>query len=164
MALALCLSAYILNPTPASAIPSAGDYVFTSGLTGTFTSSGTQLTSWNFTDPINDIPWLSAFSPLSNNETSFFNEIFATLIGGGLPGTFLNSSILINWVTNEFRATLQTDRFSPPIDAATEGPFSFRLDSGAGNPVPEPSTVGLLTIGLLGLLAYEWRRTRLRVD
>ena len=37
-----------LSPPTAHAIPVAGDYVFTSGLTGTFTSTGTSLSAWNF--------------------------------------------------------------------------------------------------------------------
>ena len=33
-------------------------------------------------------------------------------------------------------------------------------DVGISSVVPEPSTIALLTTGLLGLLAYAWRKRR----
>lgn len=74
--LALCVSVFIFAPTPAQAIPMAGDYMFTSTFTGTFTSDGTMLTAWDFTCVLGTCSYSSNLSntgdpPVTNDSTLF---------------------------------------------------------------------------------------------
>jgi hypothetical protein len=148
------------SPLTSHAIPIAGNYMFTSGLTGTFTSDGNQLTTWNFTDPLDSIlpvTWDSS-SPLkfvsSNTPTSFLQEESGRIVGG--PGTFFLYQVSIDWTSNQFNANRFDDSFAPPIDEVFNGTYSFA--PATGNPVPEPSTFGLLAIGLVTFVAYKRRQ------
>lgn len=90
--LGLCLAVSAITPTTSHAIPSAGDYIFTSGLTGTFTSDGTQLTKWSITDPGNFL-WETQSTPgIDLNDTTSFRI-------GTLDA---NNNLSILWPSNAF--------------------------------------------------------------
>ncbi|MHC4180389.1 MAG: PEP-CTERM sorting domain-containing protein [Planctomycetota bacterium] len=68
------------------------------------------------------------------------------------------------WASEDVSWILQTEREGPPPKQ-----YTFREDWGSSvgtgfgpvhGPVPEPSTLILLTMGTLVLLAYAWRRRR----
>jgi len=146
--LLLSASFLICAPAPAHAIPVAGDYEFTSGLTGNFTSDGSQLTSWNFSDPVGSMIWSntsSSFQNVSVNNTSSFA-----------------SNINVGGITNYYYISLLWDN----------GSYSFFLDSvkpiqlqgtatwQVTTAVVEPSPMWLVAMGLLAVLGYGYRQRR----
>ena len=152
------LSALLILPPPSHAIPVAGNYEFTSGLTGTFTSNGTQLTSWSFTDPLDSlwhITWNPTVRTISNNPSLFEQGDFF----GGRFGVLI-FNVKIDWNSNHFDARRLDTTITPPIDGSLNGIYSF---TPAGSPVPEPSTFGLLVAGLVALLAYKRHHAGLQI-
>lgn len=136
--LAFSLGAFLaLTPTPAHAIPVQGDYLFTSGLTGTFSSDGSKVTIWDFIDPFN-VHWTAADGP----SQVFLNN-----------ASFLSLSNKTNFVVLDWSSFIARV-VGPNGNSAT----IFTIDS-AQTPIPEPSS-GLLLLAGLGLLAAYGLRQR----
>ena len=140
LGLGLCLAVSAVTPTTSHAIPSAGDYTFTSGLTGTFTSDGTQLTKWSITDPGNFL-WETPSTPsIDLNDTISFRI-------GTLDA---NNNLSILWPLNMF-----TWVEGGVIQAARSFAFAPNTQT-----VPEGTMIWLLALGLLALLGYDRRQRR----
>lgn len=149
LGLGVVLAVVVTNPSSSHAIsfpiPTAGTYVFTSGLTGSFTSDGAKLTDWNITDLLGQV-W-TPLTPViaSTNNPFVFGQVRA-----------INESFSLDWNMNITTAThgLQV----------TAGNFGFAASSA----VPEASSGALagLGLGLLMLIDYvrrERRQTGLQV-
>jgi hypothetical protein len=142
---------------PVHAIPMAGNYAFTSGFTGVFTSDGSKLTAWDFKDPSN-YHW-------SDRITVDREPIIVHANDANGFGANVHNRILYNEVNLEYGHT---------------NPFAFRYDfvnnrddsgigSGSGmgtfqvnSSVPIPSTFLPFVVGLLILVGYHWRQQRVR--
>jgi hypothetical protein len=163
-----------LRAAPAQAIPLTGDYVFTDpNISGSFTSTGSALSAWNFSsdvfdrlflhDPTPDtLSWSSLTDiprefPININTETFFttnNGVDFSSVDAHLQGHYAtlqwnqNSSVL-----NAFLLISATC-----CDAAYEAPVvSFAR---ASTSVPEPGTLGLMAINLVTLAVCQWRQQR----
>ena len=133
-----------IAPPTAHAIPTAGDYVFTSGLTGTFTSTGSSLSAWQITDPSGN-PYNSLTDTVVDNSP----VLFAVKTGPDFP--FLQLEWDISGLGNHaFQYVLDSGFASGSL------PMTFQAVSSSS--VPEPSAVVLLGIGLLALVGYVRRQ------
>lgn len=149
LSLGISIAAASLSPTPSHAIPSAGIYNFTSGLTGTFTSNGTTLTDWAFKDPNSSI-WLPGIwtpgvgTVFSNNATTFAQT-----------DPFFFFDVSITWTSSSWVAVAPTVE---GIKSVITGTLSYSLQQS----VPEPSGLALLSLGLgtLALVRYIKRQLR----
>lgn len=142
---ALVFGVTTITPATSHAIPVAGDYTFTSGVTGTFTSNGNALTVWSFSVPSTIVLWTDSdpsVRPTTNDDTIFFA---ATQVG----------DVRIDWSSNSFTARLN---LTAGGIGSFDGPFSYQLAT--NGTVPEPSSVVLTGVGLLLLLGYGWRQRR----
>ena len=132
---------------PAEAIPSAGDYTFSSTyVNGTFASTGTDLSSWSFSDtwdPSVTTNW-SGPAPLLPAGSSIFQNDVALL---QLVGT-LHRSLGIDWGNG----IVVSSRLEP-APAGVNMPFTVSA-------VPESSAGILLATGLLGIAGYRWSQRR----
>lgn len=128
----------ILTSAPAEAIPVAGNYLFTSGLSGSFTSNGSSLTAWSIDDLFfNNWSHTIPLQLVPTNEARNFFTHFST------------ESLAIDWVHNEY---VSASSLGLELNA-------FTITS-ASTPVPEPNSALLLGLGLLLLLGYGWRQRR----
>lgn len=134
LGLSLMVGVAAVTPTKSYAIPLAGNYAFTSGLTGTFTSDGSKLTGWDIVGPLG--------GHFVTGSTLFNNSLVFTQ--GAIP------SLAIAWNLNQ---NILTGGFTEVKVGALPkvGTFAF----GA---VPEASTMVLGALGLVGLFAFSWRR------
>ena len=121
-------------PTNSYAIPVAGNYAFTSGLTGTFTSDGSKLTVWDIVGPLGGN--FVTGSTVLNNSLAFTQGVFP--------------SLAIVWNLNP---NVLTGAFTEVKVGAfpAKGTFGFRA-------VPEASTIVLGALGFVGVMAFSWRR------
>ena len=71
------VGALILSASPAHAIPVAGDYQFTSGLSGTFTSNGNSLSAWEI--QFGTLQFSSSSDFVFRNEVDIFELILSYL-------------------------------------------------------------------------------------
>lgn len=145
LGLALVFGVTTITPATSHAIPVAGDYAFTSGFTGTFTSNGNAVTIWSFSVPSTIVLWTDSdpsVRPTTNDNTIFFA---ATQAG----------DVRIDWSSNSFTARLN---LTAGGIGSFDGPFSYQLAT--NGTVPEPSSVVLAGVGLLLLLGYGWRQRR----
>lgn len=134
-----------LAPPTAHAIPVAGDYEFTSGLVGTFTSDGNQLTAWDFHTPFDaSTQWHSG----NLQQLVTYNQPSAFVADSYISGTLMNS-IYINW-----NGSYYTSVYKLPGSGYASPSALFSYETAPTTSVPEPSTVVLLGIGLLALLVY----------
>ena len=114
LSLGVVIACTSLSPRVSHAIPIAGDYVFTSGLTGSFTSNGTRLTVWAITDSSNFL-WTNVGStasifPVMINTSDFFNQVDPTS-GRGIAinwRTSLETFTAVTLVSTAFAALLST--------------------------------------------------------
>lgn len=139
----LCLMIVCLGiSSPSHAIPIAGSYVFTNGLTGTFTSNGSQLTAWNIT--------------LSSLTSTVFCQGCGLQVQTNSPSLFatMNKSVTPN---EELSLGWGNNSWSLQLETLESGTFAYKATT-AG--VPEPSVVLLLASGLLALSLYGWRQQR----
>lgn len=123
--------ATLLAPTTSDATPLAGNYVFTSGLTGTFTSDGAKLTAWNIVGPLG-----GHFT----TDTTALNDsdLFITLLE--------RPSLSLIWADQKF--------FEDTVTGALRtNTFTFSRTA-----VPEGSTMVLSVLGLIGVMACSWHR------
>lgn len=139
----LCLTILCLgNSSPSEAIPLAGNYTFTNGLTGTFTSDGNQLTAWNISIPsLSTTIFCKACGQDTPTNSSF---IFVTANRSVTP----NEELSLFWSSNSWNLQLET---------LESGTFTYRANTTG---VPEPSLVMLLVTGLLAISLYAWQQGR----
>ena len=139
--LPLVLASFAFFPATSQAIPVAGNYLLTSGLTGTFTSDGNKLTAWAITDAFN-IVW---------TPTTTFSS--AVLVNGA--DEFIQGQdqlplhgLIIDWTLNE---------------ATSFNIFDFNISTityKVVSNVPEPSGLALVGLGLGVLALYGVRQRR----
>lgn len=135
IALSLMGGVAAVAPTNSYAIPVAGSYAFTSGLTGTFTSDGSKLTAWDIVGPLGGN--FVTGSTVLNNSLAFTQGVIPSL------------AIVWNLNKNVFNGGFT--EVKSLIQLPKGGTFTF----GA---VPEASTVVLGALGLIGVMAFSWRR------
>lgn len=142
---ALVCGVTTITPATSHAIPVAGDYTFTSGFTGTFTSNGNALTVWSFSVPSTIVLWTDSdpsVRPATNGNTIFFA---ATQAG----------DVRIDWSNTSFTARLN---LTAGGIGSFDGPFSYQ--PAINGTVTESSSAALTGVGLLLLLGYGWRQRR----
>jgi hypothetical protein len=156
--LACVLGFVIVASEPVHAIPMAGNYAFTSGFTGIFTSDGSKLTAWDFRDPSN-YHWSDRIT-VDRNLDILVNANDAN----GFSADRLNSH-LFNRVDLEYSHTNPSAfRYSffnfeaPPGSTNGSGIGTFHIASS----VPIPSTFLPFVAGLLILVGFHWRQQRVR--
>lgn len=152
LGLVLGLAITAMTPSSSHAIPTAGDYIFTSGPTGTFTSSGTDLTAWSITD-LSGKTWSNLDNSLTllANGPNFFEQTGAQSALNGLP-----ERLFISWTD----LTTQISFKIAEGCCRTTVPLSFTYTSVA--PVPEPASLVLMSLGLGLLLLVDFVRRRRR--
>lgn len=145
----LIASIMALTPSVGMAFPFAGDYVFTGELSGTFTSDGTKLTTWSFSDRYSGINWDTASS---NQSWSLNNTMRLSLICHYCGEPSLLWGFSIDW-------TAQPPQYEV-ID--TSLPVSGSVEYHLIQAVSEPTPLALLALGLslLALVEYHGRQRR----
>lgn len=152
--LALCVFGVLLifSPLGTHAIPVAGNYQFTNGLTGTFISDGTKLTAWNIHVPYpgltgDGVPYVTHFcntclQPVHTNDSDLFFTFDLTQVAG--------PNLAIGWTVGPQGGSEYL--FSGEGERLAGGAVSFRLHNPTS--VPEPSSGLLLLAAALALLSY----------
>lgn len=149
----------LMFTTPAGAIPTAGNYQFTSGLTGTFTSTGFSLSEWSFTD-VTGLHWanhMGSAPVLSNDKFLFRQHQFEFPPGADQTLNPFNRILTIDWATPilyNMRAIREgfIPNLGPPLT------LTWAIQPTAT--VPEPSSASMAGLGLLLLLGYGWWQRR----
>ena len=150
--LGLGLAVTVIAPSSSHAIPTAGDYIFTSGPTGTFTSSGTDLTAWSITDLFG-----KTWSNLNNSLTLQANgpDVFEQT---GDPSTLNGVPELLRIVWTDLTTQHAGKMASGCCVVTAPIPFTYtRVTS-----VPEHASLILVGLGLslLALVGYLNRQRR----
>lgn len=148
----------IMTSGPVHAIPMAGNYAFTSGFTGIFTSDGTKLTAWDFRDPSN-YHWSDRII-IDRNEIVLVHANDANGFGANLHNRHLLNEVDLQYSqTNSSAFRYSFFNFSaPPGNNNGSGIGTFHVASS----VPIPSTFLPFVLGLLILVGYHWRQQRVR--
>lgn len=149
---------FILGPTPAQAIPVAGDYILTgsSNFVGSFTSDGSQLTAWSISYNPLSVTWntldacfgFSGDCVQTNTNISFntYSTAFDNLyIDWGDTGATTFCGLL---------PCITTDRYSGDNQWVSE---SLTYAPAA---VSVPGTFWPFALGFLALVGYDWRQRR----
>ncbi len=141
------------------------DIFFASGstLSTTYLPSGPIPYGWHFTTASGDSSWSGIDNPPVPGENYWaVTRLVLTPTGGEL---FLKpDDAAQGWYSDQFEPVLSTSwasessitgiRFKQPWDAA------FTVDYVNVTVTPEPSTLALLSVGIISLAAYAWRRKR----
>ncbi len=140
-----------LSPPAAHAIPAAGDYVFTSLFSGSFTSTGSSLSAWQFTTPSGHS--FSSITDLVHLNDDYTLEVYdSTFIIPGVPFA------QITWDSTGFGDSfVQYYVNSSPF---IESSYGLTFIPAPSSSVPEPSAGLLLLAGLVMLMGYGWRQQR----
>ncbi len=101
-------------------------------------------------------------------EQDFSIQIYRDAVGGGGTQAYdsgnLGSGTLGEWVSRSVTYTATTADVGHDLYVLlwsnTNNQVQLDNVSGTYSPVPEPGTIGLLCTGLIGLLAYAWRKRR----
>lgn len=121
----------VVAPTASYALPLPGDYVFTSGLTGTFTSDGAKLTAWDIAGPLG--------GHFTTGKTALNDsDLFITLLE--------RPSLSLIWADAKF------------FEDTVTGALSTNTFTFSSTAVPEASTIILGVLGLVGVMACPWHR------
>lgn len=150
------LTVGLVAPNGSAAVPIAGEYVFTSGLTGTFTSDGNRLTAWFIDDPNTDVVWNSA-NTLQEVTSNIDLHFITRFNSGGDAGTA--SRLEIVWDDLSFATLIRQN--------GSNGEDELRIDSGViafdsrRASVPEPSSFLSVLMGIALLSAYAMRQRRM---
>ena len=139
----------ILIPTRSHAVPASGDYVFTSGLTGTFTSTGSVLSLWNMGDTVG-----GGWNNLIDDQTVVTNSRDTFTVTA--PFYFTTTYLLLQWAADPAATTVQFSMI-PNLQGFISGTAGFTRVS---TPVPEGASSGVVVIGLLVLLGYAFKQQR----
>lgn len=118
-------------PTTSYAIPLAGNYTFTSGLTGTFTSDGANLTAWDIIGPLGG-HFTTGVTALNDPD------LFITLLE--------RPSLSLIWADQKF------------FEDTVTGSLRTNTFTFSSIAVPEASTIVLGVLGLVGVMACPWHR------
>jgi hypothetical protein len=158
------ISSFLFAPS-AIAIPMAGDYMFASGpnISGSFTSTGSELSAWSFSSNLFSRVFLNEPSPIALswssatdveqpgnvNNTERFITNNASVAGSPFSGHY--AQLIWNLDRSILNATFRVDETC--CDAIYRPPptVSFLLSPSTSIDIPDNATVLFLTIGLLGL-------------
>lgn len=144
------LLAFLTAPTPSYAIPSAGIYEFTGDLTGSFGSSGTGLFGWGIGPGSFFFCSGCLDQHVGSNDFNGFSASYTNSLG--VAGSWRDFQIGIDWNASSFTLVIEDFRdFSSLEIIHTGGDFGVR-------PLPEPTSLIMLSIGLLALAGYRWRQ------
>ena len=159
----LSVSLIALLPRPSHAIslpaiPVAGDYVFTSGLTGTFTSDGTRLTAWTITGSYGVTFIGNNPNDASQSGPSFLDSLVSLDPGTHtIPSTFFLGITYLTVGSSLINTVAYLEDWGNFVHGSAG---HIRQGTATYTRVPEPSSTLLAGLGLLLLLGYGWRQRR----
>lgn len=136
----------VAGPKPLANAPDGWLVVGGSSMKWTVEDGVTPMNTDNNTDGFH--VFRMALNPVSNAYDVWRDGV---LVGSSLPDVFNPS---LNGLDRLYLGDV-----SPSTDGVTRWDY-VRFTSGYYAPVPEPSTLILLSIGTIGLLAYAWRRRK----
>ena len=119
----------------AAPITTPGDYELTSGLVGTFTSTGSGMSVFSFTGPQGFV-W-DNLNPLQFETTNTANAFESTYFFAGV--------LRIDWDGNTWLFQPET---CPAGDCSERGTLTYR-SAGTVPSVPEPAMLALVALGAL---------------
>ncbi|BCS30911.1 hypothetical protein TBR22_A01120 [Luteitalea sp. TBR-22] len=134
----------------AAPITTAGDYVFTGGLTGTFTSDGTKLTKWSFTGNAGILWDNTLIFGAGGGGSQAIGENSTTRFISGIVLT--RALVRVSWADGTWGE--QGLGFCSPFSPCGQnGTFTAELVTSPPPPppVPEPVALTLMAFGTLGL-------------
>jgi len=136
----------VVVPTSGWAIPLPGSYEFNSpalAISGQFTVAATNILSdWDFTHAPSAARWTGTNFTGVLGGTVFWNDSDLFIQG---DNSLLQPRFIIRWDLGN------AAYFAPGATGAQAQAFTVA-------PIPEPSTILLLTTGLLSLAGYRWHQ------
>ena len=162
---------YVITPHDvgsAGGLEILGGTYTTDGTTGTGLKLGDILTSWkvDITDGTTPLSLTPSNSSITSNTSSSFDvtasEITFTAFGPvnsfaiSTPTCDATACSRMTWTEGDGMFFLEELRLTHPVSSQSEvaSPFPF----GVGNvATPEPGTLSLLSLGVMGLAGFGWR-------